>query len=268
MADGTLLTSPRIGVLDIETAPIEAYVWGLWDQNIGLDMIKTDWSILSYCWKWLGEKGHEYRDTGGRGAKRVRDDRCLMKPLHDLLDEADIVIAQNGKKFDIKKVNARLIEHGFKPYSPIKIIDTLEAAKNHFGFTSNKLAYLSERLAKTRKYEHKEFPGFELWKECLADNPKAWAVMRKYNPMDVISTAEVYETMRPWITNHPNLAVYIEDKDPRCPKCESKQMQRRGMARTGAQVYHRWQCQGCGGWSRSRFTSMVKEVRRALVASI
>lgn len=259
---------PRIGVLDIETAPIEAYVWGLFDQNVGLDMIKTDWSILSFCWKWLGEKSHIYKDTGGRGVKKVRDDRCLMQPLHDLLDEADIVIAQNGRRFDIKKVNARLIQHGYKPYSPIKIVDTLEAAKNHFGFTSNKLAYLSDKLSKTKKDEHKEFPGFDLWRECLADNPRAWAVMRKYNPMDVISTAEVYETMRPWITNHPNHAAWIQDKDARCTKCGSKSLQRRGYSATSQGMYPRFQCNDCGGWLRGKQNTIELQVRRNMLANV
>ncbi len=263
MTDG-----PRIGVLDIETAPIEAYVWGLFDQNVSLDMIKTDWSILSFCWKWLGEKGHTYQDTGGRGVKKVRDDRCLMQPLHDLLDEADIVIAQNGRKFDIKKVNARLIQNGYQPYSPIKIVDTLEAAKNYFGFTSNKLAYLSDKLAKTRKYEHREFPGFELWKECLADNPKAWAVMRKYNPLDVISTAEVYETMRPWIKNHPNVGTYAQTVGAVCPKCGSGELHRKGEENTMQGRYFRLKCKRCGGWSRTKNNLIPAENRKRLLANV
>ncbi|HXE08330.1 MAG TPA: ribonuclease H-like domain-containing protein [Acidobacteriaceae bacterium] len=261
-------TGPRICVLDIETSPIEAYVWGLWDQNIGLEQIKQDWTIISFCVKWLGEKELVYEDTGGRGVGKVRDDRKLLKQLWQILDDADIVVAQNGRNFDIKKINARLIQHGYTPYSPIKIVDTLEAAKKHFGFTSNKLAYLSSKLARTRKYEHKEFPGFELWKECLADNPKAWAVMRKYNPLDVISTAEVYEAMRPWITSHPNHGVYIQDKELRCPKCGSKSLQRRGYSATMLNTYPRFQCQDCHGWLRGKQTELPRDIRKALLTNI
>jgi hypothetical protein len=261
------LTSARIGVLDIETAPLLGYFWRLGKQVVTLDQVETDWSILSFCWKWTDEKELIYEDTGGRGAGKVRDDRRLMKPLRDLLDEADIVIAQNGKKFDIKKVNSRLIMQGFKPYSPIKIIDTLQSARNHFGFTSNKLQYLSEKLATTQKYRHNEFPGLELWKACLADNPKAWAVMRKYNPLDVIATAEVYETMRPWISNHPNLGAYVEDKEPRCPKCESKKLQARGYSTTQQGKYQKYQCMDCAGWARGKTTVMDHRVRRGLLAN-
>ncbi len=259
---------PRIAVTDIETSPISALIWRLGDQTVTLDQIEEDWSILSFCWKWLGEKGHIYKDTGGRGPSKTRDDRCLMKPLWELLDEADIVIAQNGRQFDIKKINARMIIHGYKPYSPIKIVDTLEAAKKHFGFTSNKLQYLAEKLAKTKKDRHNDFPGLELWRECLKDNPKAWKSMRTYNPVDVISTSQVYETMLPWISNHPNVAAWIQDEKPRCTHCGSTKLQRKGHSYTQAGVYPRWRCNDCSAPLRGRMVEMERKVRKNLLANI
>jgi hypothetical protein len=259
--------TPRILVLDIETAPLEGYVWDIWEQNVGLDQIKAEWSILSYCAKWLEEKSLFYEDTGGRGPKKVRDDKRLMKGLWELLDEADIVVAQNGAEFDVKKINARLIVHGYKPYSPIRVVDTFKVAKKHFRFTSNKLAWMSQYLTDTPKSEHKQFPGFELWKECLADNPKAWAEMKKYNQIDVLACEKVYLKQRPWITGHPNVGVYIQDKDPVCPKCKSKHLQQRGYAMSQAGSYTRFQCMECGGWAKGRFTQLAKEVRRGLVTN-
>ena len=181
--------SAKILTLDIETAPISAYVWALWDQNVGLDMIADEWTILSFSAKWLDKKEPIFKGTGGRGKIQVRDDKELCQALWKLLDEADIVITQNGKSFDIKKINARLISHGIGPYSPIKIVDTMLVAKHHFAFTSNKLEWMSKNINKgAQKDKHKEFPGFELWAECLKNNPRAWAEMKKYNIQDVIAT--------------------------------------------------------------------------------
>src|ERR1700733_915350 len=140
------VSDPKILTLDIETAPLEAYTWGLWDVTVGLEQIKTGWSILSYAAKWIGKPKVTFKHTGGRGAAKVRDDKVLMQPLWDLLDRADIVVAQNGQRFDVKKINSRLIEQGFGPYSPIRIVDTLLTAKKHFAFTSNKLAWMSKYL--------------------------------------------------------------------------------------------------------------------------
>lgn len=255
---------PKVIVLDIETCPIEAWTWGIWEQNVGLEMIKDDWSILAYAVKPVGGKPI-YRDTGGRGVKKVRDDSVILLELWAMLDEADIVITQNGKAFDIKKINARMVSLGMPPYSPIRIVDTLLEAKKHFAFTSNKLAWLS-RLTDERKSEHREFPGFELWKECLADNPRAWAEMKKYNVQDVVATEKLYYKLLPWMTGHPNMAMYADGEVIRCPKCASPDVHSRGYVHSQAGTYQRYCCQKCGGWARSRKNELPVEKRRKLLA--
>lgn len=260
--------SPRTLVIDIETSPIEAYVWALFDQNVGLNQIKTEWSILSYAAKWLDSKKMIYDDTSGRGKAKVRDDKKLMRGLWDLLDEADIVVGQNHKKFDLKKINARLVEHGLKPPSPYRTVDTTVEARRYFGFTSKKLEWMSKHLTDTPKDDHKEFPGFELWTACLADNPRAWREMKKYNIRDVEATERVYLRLLPWISTHPNAAVHIQDKEPRCPKCSSKDLQRRGYALTQQGSYPRWQCNGCGGWARGKTTQLHHSVRKNLLVGV
>jgi hypothetical protein len=260
------MTYPKILTFDVETSPIEAFVWGLWDQNIPIDFIKTDWTIFSYAAKWGDSKKILYADTGGRGPDKVRDDKPLMKGLHALLDEADIVVAQNGKRFDVRKVNARLIHHGFAPPSPYRVIDTMVEAKKYFAFTSQKLKWTSEMLTNVPKDDHKKYPGFDLWKACLLDDPLAWKEMKKYNKRDVAATWEVYKRLRPWINNHPNLAVFIDADKPVCPKCGGKKFQSNGYRVTQATRYERLQCENCGGWSRGKkmLTNLDKR-RRMLV---
>jgi RNase P subunit RPR2 len=257
------LTAPRCVTLDIETAPLTVHCWGLFDQNIGLEQVIEDWSILAFSAKWLGEERVIYRDSGGRGRSKVRDDKALVRELHSILDKADIVITQNGVAFDIKKINSRLLHHGHKPYSPIKVVDTLLAAKRHMSFASNKLAWMSQLLTDTPKDEHKKFPGFSLWAECLKDNPAAWREMRKYNVRDVVATEKVYLELRPWIVGHPNIAVFSQREEVECPKCGSLDVQMRGRAFTQSGEYHRFQCKKCGGWARSRYTLNSTEKRHA-----
>lgn len=254
--------------IDIESSPIEAYIWGLWDQNVGIDFVKTDWTIFSYAAKWLGEKKIYYSDTGGRGKKKVRDDKALVGEIRALLDDADIIVAQNGKRFDVRKINARLIEHGYAPPRPYRVVDTLIAAKKYFAFTSQKLAWTSQRLTDTPKDEHKNFPGFELWKECLLDNKAAWREMKKYNVQDVIATEKVYLKLRPWIDNHPNVGAYDPSKDPVCPKCGSGNLQREGTRVLQQGRYPRFQCGDCGGWSRGKEMLMPLNVRRSQLVPI
>ena len=172
------------------------------------------------------------------------------------------MVAQNGQKFDIKKINTRLKFHGYGPYSPIRIIDTLLVAKRSFGHTSNKLEWQSSQFTDTPKSKHKKFPGFELWAECLKDNPEAWAEMRKYNIRDVRATEKLYLRQRPWIVNHPNLSTFGERDGASCPKCQSQNLQARGWAVLQAGRYQRFQCNDCGGWARGKVMTDSIQVRR------
>lgn len=237
---------PRILALDIETAPIEAYVWQLWDQNVAVNQIKTDWSILSWAAKWVGEPRIFYMDQ--RNSKNARNDRKIVKAMRNLLNEADIILTQNGKKFDGPKINSRIVINGLKPPSSYRHIDTRVLAKKHFGFTSNSLEYMTDKLCtKYKKLQHKKFPGFELWKECLAGNIKAWNEMEKYNKHDVLALEELYTKLQPW-DNSINFSVYSET--PVCP-CGSEKFKKRGFFYTQKGQFQRFRCKSCGSETRS-----------------
>jgi len=256
----------KIAIGDIETAPLVGNHWGLYDQTIGLNQIVSEWTILSFSWKELGAPSSEtiYMDTSAKA--NVRDDRDLCLALGKLLDEYDFLIAQNGKRFDLRKIRARLIMHGLPPHSPIRVIDTMLMARQVAAFTSNKLEWLSDKLTDVPKSKHKDFPGFELWTECLAGNKKAWAAMRKYNIRDIVATEQVYLRLRPWVDDHPNINVYHDDSDVhRCPKCGSPNQENRGYAYTNVGQYHRYRCGDCGGWSRSRYTLNPTVKRKSLL---
>lgn len=262
------MTEPNILVIDIETAPLELFAWGIWDVNASLEQIKTDWTILSYAAKWLGKPKIFYADTSGRGANRVRDDRKLMKGLWALLNEADLVVAQNGRKFDVRKINARLIAHGFPPPSPFRVVDTMLVARRYFAFTSQKLKYTSSVLGVPLKDEHEEFPGFKLWSECLKDNPRAWKVMKRYNKQDIISTEYVYLKTRAWDNQHPNVGTFKSAEVHSCPHCGSENVIGRNGWREVKQqgVYKRYQCKDCHGWSRGKIMQNPITKRRTQLA--
>ena len=261
--------SPRILLIDIETAPILGYVWSLWKQNVGLNQIKEEWYILSYCAKWLHEPEIMYRDV----RENPHSDESLMEPLWKLLDEADIIIGQNGKAFDMPKIQARLIMAGHMPPRPYKVIDTLIMAKQQFRFTSNKLEWMtgeSAGLTTLKKNQHSKFPGFTLWAECLKGNPEAWDEMKEYNIPDVTSMEELYLKLRPWYVGHPNLAAYVESTEVLCPKCLSpdiKQHHETPFTFTQTGKYEMYHCNSCGGFSRGRYTRNSTLKRKSLLSN-
>lgn len=261
----------KILILDIETAPILARVWRLWKENVGLNQIYGDWFILAFAAKWLGSNEVMYFDQSKE--KNVEDDHKLLAKLWELLDEADIVVAHNGKKFDVKKINARLVIAGYGPPSPYHIVDTLLIAKDKFAFTSNKLQYLSDTLNQVyKKQEHGDFPGFELWRAVLSGNTPearlAWKEMKTYNEYDVLSLEELYLKLRPWTDKHPNVNQYdADDEQMRCPICGSLHIHKRGTYTTNAGLYQRYRCEECSAWSATRYTENSKAKRKSLLKS-
>jgi DNA polymerase elongation subunit (family B) len=235
------MTSQKVLVLDIETSPIEAYVWGLKDQNIALNQIKKDWYIMAWAAKWLGAKEVMYRD-----ARKDKDDRNILKEIWNLLNEADIVITQYGTGFDAPRLNTRFLLHGMKPPSPYKHLDTYRIVKRVAQFTSNKLDYLTDKLCtKYKKTHHQKFPGMSLWKECLDGNTEAWDEMKRYNIGDVLSTEELYGVLKGWVSNTAP-AVYTNGA---CTVCGKNKLQKRGYERKQKLLYQRLHCQSCGKWS-------------------
>jgi hypothetical protein len=254
-------TGPKILLLDIETSPIIAHVWGLWDQTVSLNQIKMDWHVLSWSAKWLHSREVMYQDQ--RKAKNIEDDKELLKGIWKLLDQADIIITQNGRAFDQKRLNARFILNGMKPPSSYKHIDTKQIASRHFGFTSNKLEYLTSKLCtKHKKLKSKKFQGFELWKACMAGNVDAWEEMKRYNIRDVLSLEELYKKLAPW-DNSINFAVYYDREIDIC-SCGSKSFNKNGYAYTSLGKFQRYACASCGAESRSATNEFSKEKRASL----
>lgn len=259
------MSGPRILVCDIETSPILAYVWGLFDQNIGLNQIVEDWSILSWAAKWLGESEIFYQDVRLKESKR--DDKDVLKLVWDLLNEADIVIWHYGKRFDKKKLNARFILNGMTPPSPYKEIDTKEIASQNFAFTSNKLEYLADKLnVHFKKLKHSKFPGQEMWNECLKNNHEAFDEMEVYNKHDILATEELYHKLQAWQKNPIDFNNYYPDRITNKCNCGSANLRQQG-TRTlkSGEVYRRYQCVDCGHWSndRGRANSMTSKEKRS-----
>lgn len=259
----TKQTKPRILVVDIETAPIIGHVWGLWENNVGLNQIQSDWHLLAWAAKWLGDKPNQIMYQDQRKAKNIEDDKEMLKGIWNLLDEADIIITQNGKAFDEKKLNARFILNGFKPPSSYKHIDTKLIASKKFAFTSNKLEYMTDKLCKKfKKLKHKRYPGHELWTECLKGNLNAWKEMERYNKHDVLATEELYKKLQPWDSSI-NFNVYSDDFDHVCA-CGSTSFKKNGYKYTSVGKYQRYVCLKCGSEARDRSNLLSKDKKASI----
>jgi len=149
----------------------------------------------------------------------ARDDSRVIKSIWELLDKADIVIAHNGDRFDIRKLNARFILNSMSPPSPYKSIDTLKIARKEFAFSSNKQDFLTKTFGLSEKLK----TDFQLWLDCMNGDKEALGNMLSYNERDVVGLEQVYLKLRPYIKNHPNLGVLMDGNV--CPSCGSKNLE-------------------------------------------
>jgi len=253
----------KVLILDIETSPNVAYVWRFFKENVGAKQVLENGQILSFASKWLGEDAITYQDVSNDSEK------FMMSILINLLDQADIVVAHNGDKFDLPHIQGRALVLGLKPPSPYKVVDTVKVARYEFNFPSNSLEYLAKVLnLENQKDKHAKFPGFELWLGVLANNPEAWAEMKKYNIDDILVLEELYLKMRPWMRRHPNVGVFEDNAKPVCPKCNSSALHYRGYAHTNVGRFRRFQCTDCGGWGRHRHSEYPKDLKGNLVVNV
>jgi hypothetical protein len=240
----------KILLFDIETLPMQFYGWKLWDKITSPDFIIRDWVVLSYAAKWLFEPSSMSAALTPKEALAY-DDRRLVGKIHDLFEQADVIIAHNGDMFDMPRMNTRFLLHDMNPPSPYQTIDTCETAKKAFNFSSNKLDYLGQYLGIGRKHE----TDFDLWKRCVAGEKAALAQMLAYNEQDIYLLEDVYVKLRPWI-RHPNMNMFstAEPDALACGRCGSDDLDLVGVYPTKkgtASVHETYQCNNCHGWVRS-----------------
>jgi ribosomal protein L37AE/L43A len=208
------------------------------------------------CWaaQWLDE------DEIMHDSSYKSSEKHMLRGIHKLLDEADVVVHQNGERFDVPMLNTEFLKHGMKPPAPFKQVDLKKISQQKFRFPTSKLEYVAKAVGAGEKM--KEHVNFELWTKCMEGDPVAWDLMEKYNKQDVRITTRVYKIYLPWISKHPNAGSYRDGDKEVCPNCGSKHYHRRGFAVAHLKRYPRFQCQDCGAWFRSNVADPNKKVIR------
>lgn len=248
----------KVLALDIETSPHVVYRWGelYKPQATSISMVVSTTEVMCFSAKWIGDDKGTY--PGAQRPKKdgtvfyggLKNDRLeMVLAAHDLLGQADVILHFNGKNFDIPHLNREFLEHGLTPPPPYGQVDLMKAAQKSFKFGSNRLQHLLDELGLARKLET---GGPDLWRRCLAGDEVAWRQMERYNRQDVTVMEDLYLLLRPWITQHPNVALHDGIAGLACPRCGSTDSHRRGYRYTGTGKYARHQCNQCAGFFRSR----------------
>jgi hypothetical protein len=235
-------------------------VWDLRTEYIRPEKIVKDWSILCYAAKWLFEPEIVGAVVTPKEAIN-REEGSILGGIWKLMDEADIIITQNGIKFDIKRLNTKFLKYGYNPPSPYLNVDTLRVAKDKFSFSSNGLDFLGKTVL---GIEGKMKMVEDDWDNCASGNKESLDKMLVYCKKDVAPLLEdLYLKFLPWINNHPNLNIYTNHDRDVCPKCESTELKWGGQYPTPTGLFHGFRCQVCGAIGRS--TKAIEKIKSTSV---
>lgn len=233
--------SPKIMFWDIETNGINAR-----KADLG-------W-IICVCYKWAHEdKVHTIKQTDFPGYKKdITSDKKVLQAFLKQVDQADVLVAHYGDKFDEPFYNGRLLLNNLPPHAPAKQIDTCLEGRKIFKWcwSSASLKKLAELLGTGQLKADKGWPDW--WHKALAGDAKAINDIAKYCVQDVRTLEGVFWKLLPFMKNK---AIFNAlSGEIVCPKCGSTAVQRRGRHITTAAVYQRFQCrrEGCGSWFRDK----------------
>ena len=214
---GVVKTSPRVLYYDIETTLAKSYHFNYWKTNIGVKQMIEPSHMLSHAWCW-GEDGEVFSSILTQKEALDKDDERIVLEAWTLFDKADIIVAHNGKRFDVGKCNGYFLKYGLPKPSPFKVIDTLEIAKKNFNLPFKSLEYLAKFLNVELKLDA---GGLETWIGCERGDQEALDTMAEYNRGDIITLREIHKRLKGWDNNGVNIALYNDEHDSVCTHCGS-----------------------------------------------
>lgn len=254
---------PKILFFDVETAPSIAATFERFNVNLtpGHILEEGGW-IISASWSWSNQSAiNSIRVTSKEAI--ARNDYRIVSKLVDLMNEADIVVAHNGDRFDIPVVKTRALVNGIRKLKSIKSIDTLKIAKK-LRFNSNKLDALGHYLGAGRKVAT---TGISLWIKCLEGDKQSLETMVIYNKQDVQLLKDVYYEIVAFDPSGVNLGLFYDDGHEHCPTCGSTNLETTGRTvKSGLSVYEELQCNDCSRISRRRTPINSKAHRKTILA--
>lgn len=242
-------TKAKVLFFDLETSFLTIPVFQIYNNNYTAPSnILQDWKLLTFSYKWMGEKEvtqHKLTEL----ELTNNDDSRLVKELWELMDEASIVIAHNGSRFDVKKATAKFFEHGYGLPSPYQIIDTLALAKKSMQPTSFALDYFAKLSGSPVKMETSQ----GLWLRAIKGDYTAIEEMAEYCDQDIVVLEQVFYKLRPYLKGLPNMGLFTEEEDV-CPSCGSTDFLEGDLEpyRTSVNEFMTRRCACCGSISKSR----------------
>ena len=211
----------KILYIDLETSPNIGTFWRPgYNLTLGTHNIMEERQIILASYAWDDKKPKTVRwkkDAKSKNLYLKYSDKNIVEELIKQMDQADLVVGQNGDRFDIKWLRGRAMKHGVPMNHSYQTFDTLKKSRQLMNLNSNKLDYLGEFFLGTGKVAT---GGFQLWLDCIAGCSKAMARMQKYCEGDIILLRDYFNALMQYAPpNHHVGAAMGFNKNATCATC-------------------------------------------------
>lgn len=260
--------------IDLEVSATVAATFPRFKANISPQAVIQEPYVLTAAWAKVNTSNPDKIGYDALGLHELPtwqdgeydNDILLIETLWELLDETDVIIAHNAG-FDEGWMNTRFAYHGMPPPSPYKTICTLKALRKHFSLPSNSLDSATRYFELERKLGNS---GIGLWLDCMNGDTEAMKSLLEYNEGDIPTLVELYYKVRPFMNNHPNVALHYNDDLVRCNSCGSDDMERLTgkNAYTNLSKFETYRCGGCGSIKRSRKNVRTKDQMQSTLMNV
>lgn len=250
----------KIFIGDVETSASIVYSFSRFKAFIKPDQVIQEPYMLTWAGKFVGNPNiisYKLPDFEEQFESDFTNDKLLIEALWKILDECDIFVAHNAR-FDQGWFNQRCLYWNINPPSPYKVIDTLRELKQICALPSNSLASAANYFElPNRKLDN---AGWSLWQRCMEGDPEAFIEMETYNIGDITTLEDLYLKIRPFMKNHPNVALYQETDASCCVACGSNKLTKleNKYSYTQLSKFEIYRCE-CGKINRQRKNMRTKQ---------
>ena len=235
----------KVAYLDIETSPYLVWTYGIFKTTISPTQIEQDTMITSAVLLYEDNKVPIVMNWN----PNIKDkDKQLLKDLMKHIRDAEVIIMQNGDKFDAPIIQDRLFKVGLEPLKNIITLDTLLWSKRSFKRASHSLNYRSKVCNLGGKIRQDMSDCIDVAK----GNDTKQKQRTKYNIKDVLDTRTIFWKELDYYSlpaSALNILSKYQDAIPICIKCAAKRQKRYDISQTPQYNI----CRSCGyKWSRCK----------------
>ncbi len=254
---------PKILFYDLETSPLQAWIWSPGQQYVGhKNLVKehSRYGIICICYCWNDGKPAQSIEWG----YEEQDTAKVVEEFDKIIKQADWTIGKNSDRFDTKMLNACRMFAGL-PGMPewTKYTDDLEKQmRRYFRMPSQSLDYISSQLGLGGKVKME----MQDWIDIVTKNnngEKSFNKMIRYCKKDVEDTRTLWNKLEEHFEPKLNMSTFLHTGENICKNCGSSNLIKYGIRCSGKFRWQTFFCNECNRYAgRAPISdSMQKEGR-------